>query len=244
MMNRKMMELMLKTGLVRNEDTTISAGKLTRRVWRRYWSHILLGVWALLLAIANICVLAINSHAAEDTANMYTVERNCIEPIAVQLIPEYDVEMGEGVAEEQAISLALPDVDTSAKTFMSYKTITAKNSIQWKLQQKAVTNAYGIRELDGMYMIALGTYYSDHAGAMFRITLENGTVFDAVMGDVKDNRDTDSMNQHRNGNVVEFVVDTPKLARDARLMGDVSYTPNAGLMGPIQSIEYLGEYEL
>lgn len=140
-------------------------------------------------------------------------------------------------------ALEIPKVDTAVKTYMDYQTITNKKSSQWKLQQKAKTDKNGLRVIDGKYLVAMGTYYSDHTGAMFRVTLKNGTKFDAIIGDIKDDKDTDSKNQHRNGNVVEFIVDRKKMPRDSRLMGDVSYTPGAGLMGPIQSIEKIGEYE-
>lgn len=248
MLKESMMKALYANRILRKQErgmAKLPVSKLIRRVWRRYWSFMLL--FGLVIGLA---VVVPGMASAALTVDMETVvplsrvAQEEIEPIiVVQLIPEYEWDSGSGIAEEQAVSLDIPDVDTSVKTFMSYKAITDRSSIQWKLQQKAVTNAYGFREIDGKYLIALGTYYSDHAGAMFRITLENGTVFDAIMGDVKDNRDTDSKNQHRNGNVVEFIVDTPKLAEDARLMGDVSYTPGAGLMGPVQSIEYLGEYE-
>lgn len=228
--------------IVRENDpsTEASLSLIARRIWRRYWSFVLLAVLVVfaVMMLSGIAV-AVTAEESQDIADT----QNDIEPITVQLLFYDAAPASSGVAEEQAVSMDVPDVDTSVKTFMSYKTITDQSSVQWKLQQKAVTNEYGFREIDGMYLVALGTYYSDHAGAMFRITLENGTVFDAIMGDVKADKDTDSKNQHRYGNVVEFIVDTPKLAEDARLMGDVSYTPGAGLMGPVQSIEYLGEYE-
>lgn len=227
---------------VRENDPSAEASLslIARRIWRRYWSFVLLA--ALVVFAAMMLSGIATAVMAEEPQEIPDVQDE-IEPITVQLLFYDAAPASSGVAEEQAVSMDIPDVDTSVKTFMSYKAITDRSSVQWKLQQKAVTNEYGFREIDGMYLVALGTYYSDHAGAMFRITLENGTVFDAIMGDVKADKDTDRKNQHRYGNVVEFIVDTPKLAEDARLMGDVSYTPGAGLMGPVQSIKYLGEYE-
>lgn len=245
-----------------NKAMTKIVGKGTtkiqlQRFWRRYWSFILLAL--LVASIASTTVLAARQEEKASTP-MDTSMESCDNSPVVQIIPkpkqidfsvlalefaekdEDTAQIGEGLASETAVSMDLPDVDTSVKTFMSYKAITDRSSRQWALQQEAETNQYGFREIDGKYLIALGTYYSDHAGAMFRITLENGTVFEAITGDVKDNQDTDSKNQHRNGNLVEFIVDVPKMAESARLMGDVSYTPGAGLNGPVKSIEYLGEY--
>lgn len=154
---------------------------------------------------------------------------------------QYIMETSVAEAEEPE-TVDLPDVDTSVKTYMDYRTITNKKSKQWALQEKATTNEDGLRMLDGKYLVAMGTFYSDHVGRMYQIILENGTTFDVIIGDIKDDKDTDANNQHKDGNVVEFIVDRSKMPRDSKLMGDVSYTPGAGLMGPIRAIVYLGEY--
>jgi len=205
-----------------------------RRFWNRYWSFIIIMAVIAVLAVAVLITVQASAKdvilegAADDGPRVQTIQ-------AI-------LEQQEESEEAQTGYLAVPAEATAQKTYMDYRTITDQSTVQWQLQQLAETNEYGFREIDGMYLVAMGTYYSDHAGAMFRITLENGTVFDAIMGDVKDDRDTDATNRHRNGNVVEFIVDTDQLHEDARLMGDVSYTPDAGLLAPVQSIQYLGEF--
>lgn len=211
-----------------------------RRFWNRYWSFVLMPLAIIPICLMLLCVNPVEAAGNEDPEG----EVRAMSMQDVKYAPPPVNEYGIGIAEEMDPDYReVPDVDTSMKTYMTYKAITNKSSTQWKLQQRAITNQYGFRELDGMYMVAMGTYYSDHAGAMFRITLENGTTFKAIMGDVKADQHTDARNQHRGGNVVEFIVDTPKLASDARVMGDVSYTPGASLTGPIETIEYLGEYQ-
>lgn len=205
-----------------------------RRFWNRYWSFIIIMAVIAVLAVAALITVQASAKdvilegAADDGPRVQTIQ-------AI-------LEQQEESEEAQTGYLAVPAEATAQKTYMDYRTITDQSTVQWQLQQLAETNEYGFREIDGMYLVAMGTYYSDHAGAMFRITLENGTVFDAIMGDVKDDRDTDATNRHRNGNVVEFIVDTDQLHEDARLMGDVSYTPDAGLLAPVQSIQYLGDF--
>lgn len=205
-----------------------------RRFWNRYWSFIIIMAVIAVLAVAVLITVQASAKdvilegAADDGPRVQTIQ-------AI-------LEQQEESEEAQTGYLAVPAEATAQKTYMDYRTITDQSTVQWQLQQLAETNEYGFREIDGMYLVAMGTYYSDHAGAMFRITLENGTVFDAIMGDVKADRDTDATNRHRNGNVVEFIVDTDQLHEDARLMGDVSYTPDAGLLAPVQSIQYLGEF--
>lgn len=146
--------------------------------------------------------------------------------------------------QEKTISLYVPQdkaSNTGMKAWMDYRAITSPSSIQYQLQQSAVTDPEtGIRMYDNCYMVALGTYYSQKAGEKFRITLENGFVFNAITGDIKANRDTDSLNQHRNGNIVEFVVDKKVIPDLCRKMGDMSWL-NKNFAGKIMRIEKIIE---
>lgn len=138
------------------------------------------------------------------------------------------------------ISLDVPtdyEANTGFKAYMDYRTITSKRSLQYALQQDAYTDPdTGIRMYDGCYMVALGTFYAQQAGERFRITLEDGIVFNAITGDIKADVHTDANHQHRNGNIVEFVVDTRVISRTCKRMGDMSY---AGFQGQIKYIEKL-----
>ena len=172
------------------------------------------------------------------TAVHYSAKPETSSGIAAEKpVEEKVVEVGE--------MLEIPEGRTDVKTYMSYKTITAKSSKQWAMQQHAETDENGLRRIDGMYMIALGTYYAKQCGEMFRITLDTGHQFIAVTGDIKRDCDTDENNQRRNdNNIVEFIVDTDYMDPMARTMGDVSFTEGANLSGGIQSIEYLGTYSM
>lgn len=141
---------------------------------------------------------------------------------------------------ESYVELPIPKIkDTSFKTYMDYRTITDRKSAQWQLQQQAKTNENGFRMIDGKYLIAIGTYYSYKCGDEYRITLEDGTVFEAIIGDIKDPRHTNRTNQYvplkdGKGNVIEFIVDTRKMKRSVLMVGDVSHL---GLQGNIARIE-------
>lgn len=133
--------------------------------------------------------------------------------------------------------MALPyGVDGSFKTYMDYRAITNKRSWQWGLQTRAYTNEEGFRMIDGKYLVAMGTYYSNGYGEEFIITLDSGEELNVMVGDIKANRHTDSTNRYitRNGNIVEFIVDTNVLGSMSRRMGNVSYS---GLWGGITKIE-------
>lgn len=139
----------------------------------------------------------------------------------------------------EATMLDVPtEIKTSQKTYMDYRTITSPSSKQYALQQDAWTDEYGFRRYEDYYMIALGTFYTgDSCGKVFRITLDTGVSFMAITGDIKADIHTDAMNQHRNGNVVEFIVDTDALSDTCKQMGDMSYANECMFSGNIESIE-------
>ena len=105
----------------------------------------------------------------------------------------------------------------------------------------ATTNEEGFRLFNGRYLVAVGTFYADEVGKELRITLEDGTVFLAMVGDIKDNLHTDRTNRYieKNGNIVEFIVDVDKLDPITKKLGNVS---NSGFEGHIAMIEEVINY--
>lgn len=111
------------------------------------------------------------------------------------------------------------------KSYMDWKCITNKRSLQWKLQhQYAYTESNGVRAVNGRYCIAVGSYYTHSIGQYVDVVLENGLIIPCIIGDAKN--DLHTINNHSlglDGGAVEFVVDTKSLPSMARRMGDVSY---------------------
>ena len=140
-------------------------------------------------------------------------------------------------------SMDVPTGDTAFKSYMSYKAITNRESSQYKLQRRCWTDGNGLRRYKTYYVVALGSYYADNIGDIFRITTEDGNSFECVVGDFKADRDTDKLNQYTpmQGRkcVVEFVVDTYMLDKTAKRMGDISYIE--GFSGDIDTIERIDE---
>jgi hypothetical protein len=152
-----------------------------------------------------------------------------------QLVSSTDVQIERGGYER--VSMKLPeDVTGEFKTYMDYRCISDEGSNQFKLQQQAYTDSQGFRKVDDKYIVALGTYFTQSIGDEFHITLDSGVEFDAIVGDIKRNNDTDSTNKYieKNHNIVEYIVDTDVLNETALVMGDVSY---AGFEGKIIKIE-------
>lgn len=171
-------------------------------------------------------------------------------PIFTEVSPEpYQINEVEEIIDVQENkelytynTLELPTEATGEfKTYMDYRKITDKTSKQWNLQQLATTNEKGFRVFNGRYLVAVGTYYATEVGKELRITLDNGFVFYAMVGDIKMDIHTDANNQYvpANGNIVEFIVDTDKLDPLTKKLGDVS---NSGLEGKIVMIEEVVVY--
>ena len=139
--------------------------------------------------------------------------------------------------------LELPEeADGKFKTYMDYRKITNKNSKQWKLQEQAWTEGRGFRKIGEHFLVAVGTFYADEVGKELLIEFEDGQQIKAIVGDIKQDRHTDSTNRYVpiNGNIVEFIVDTEKLDPEVIRRGDVSWL---GLNGRIKSIWEVERYE-
>ena len=110
------------------------------------------------------------------------------------------------------------------KSYMDYRTITNTNSTQYYIQSNyAYTGEYGIRQVNGRFCVAIGSYFGAKMGQYFDLILENGTVIPCVMGDAKADKDTDSSNIfHASGCCSEFIVDDDALLSTILLHGNVS----------------------
>ena len=111
------------------------------------------------------------------------------------------------------------------KSYMPYTAITSKSSPQYKLQQQCHTGLYGIRVKDGRYCVAIGTGFNADVGTYFDLILANGTVIPCIVADIKADKHTDSNNMVTKaiGCLTEFVIDSSKLNKSDKRMGDISY---------------------
>lgn len=147
--------------------------------------------------------------------------------------------------------LSVPSIQSSFKTWMSFRAITNQNSPQYKLirawgwsDANGFMRVNGERDIginDDYYIIALGSYYGTTIGTKYRITTNTGSVFYGILGDCKANRDTDSTHRYCpiNNNIVEFIVDTLKLNKDVKKMGSANvYPPLSGSIVKIEKISF------
>lgn len=110
------------------------------------------------------------------------------------------------------------------KSFMGYKTITDKKSKQYALQQRAYTDEFGFRKIGNRYLVAIGTAFNASVGTYFDAELENGTIIECIVGDIKSDKDTDKSNVFtKQGCCLEFIVNTKILEPLVKKMGDCSY---------------------
>jgi len=139
------------------------------------------------------------------------------------------------------VSSPLQAQRTTFKSWMDYRTITNRRSVQWDLQQRAITDEQGLRRYVGryddldMFMVAIGTGWGFSVGDTIYIELSSGKTILAVVGDIKDDRHTcnDNIFTVINGCQLEFVVCARNLCPTVRRRGDVSF---AGFDGYIMSI--------
>ena len=77
------------------------------------------------------------------------------------------------------------------------------------------------------YCIAIGSYYTKTIGKKIDIVLKHKGkthVLKCITADSKADKDTVSKHRiHKDGSVVEFVVNTSSLPQKAKVMGDISY---------------------
>ena len=159
----------------------------------------------------------------EETKNETVTEEKAEDSsVEVEVTPEVEenTEISKGYTEYN-----IPK-NNGFKSYMSYLSIKTQSSYQYKLQsQYAYTGNYGIRQVNGRYCIAIGTFSKASIGTYVDLILENGTVIQCIVGDFKAPVHTDSSNivTLHNGCVSEFIVDKNNLHSTAKKMGDVSY---------------------
>lgn len=139
------------------------------------------------------------------------------------------------------------------KSFMDYRAITSKTSDQFRLQQLAETSDYGIRavEYQGQKrpLIALGTgLIADlQVGSVVEVVIKNPdqnfTQLVAVVGDIKDNRDTDADNiaQKYDKSIMELINDRNHAPEIVLKTGDYSSIPE--LNGQICQIKKIDQID-
>lgn len=89
------------------------------------------------------------------------------------------------------------------------------------------------------YCIAVGSFYTKKLGVKIDLVLSsNGKkhILKCITADSKADQDTVNNHRvHKDGSVVEFIVDTNKICKSAKLMGDMSYA-NKKFKGMIKEI--------
>lgn len=137
----------------------------------------------------------------------------------------------------KAETYSVPE-NTGFKTYMDYRAITNKKSPQYKMVLATVNGDYGIRMYDNRYSVAVGTAFNARVGTKIDIYLDSGKVLNCIVGDIKADAHTDvTHTQGGHGDVVEFIVDSKVMNKDAKRMGDCSVLP--GFAGKVIKVEVL-----
>lgn len=115
------------------------------------------------------------------------------------------------------------NTNNSFKSYMDYRKITNTNSKQYALQQDASTNDDGFRVYGGRVMIAIANY---EVGTELDLTLDDGSVIEVVVGDVKANTTC----LHGDGSMIEFIVDTNTMSNEWLRLGDLNYVYEGNIL--------------
>ena len=216
-----------------------------------------LTVVACILIIITLCISTNTQHTLKTKV---TTSLSDLETSTQQLengtenlkntMPNYSI--GRTIEQEEIIPLKqntyinynIPNVDTSFMAYMDYRCITDNSTIQYKMQKQAYTDENGFRKIGEDYCIALGSYYTNYqCGLRFKITLENGYSFTAIIADLKDDRHTDKETHthiKKNGNVIEFIIDDKVMPNKALKLGNLGWYYEE-LDGQIIKIERIGQ---
>lgn len=123
------------------------------------------------------------------------------------------------------------------KSYMPY-TLFNKTSDQYALQELCCTDSDGFRRYENCYVVALGNYFDAEVGQRFDLVLANNETIHCVLGDRKDDRDTDKNNLFTSANncMSEFIIDSSQLDSTVKKMGDVSYLPSQDWNSPVVEV--------
>lgn len=162
----------------------------------------------------------INNKISNDNATLDAATREMLTKI--DELEKEIARLKEEVENKQNAATTPPYRDF--KSYMSYKAITDTTSRQWQLQQLATINEYGVRCIDGIPLVAVGTGWGLSVGDIALVTCDNGNSFKIMVGDIKSDRHTDNENKTTmsNGCRLEFIVDIDQLNQYAKIVGSLA----------------------
>ncbi len=141
---------------------------------------------------------------------------------------------------------------SSTKTYMSYKSVTARNSKQYKHihNKMTVDEETGLLyDEDGFIGVALGSSFGD-IGTRYYFTLDTGIVLPVVKVDAKASVDAPNGCSHsKDASVIEFVIDS-KIAGEYfgvggnNLVSHGNLNNDSRLKGKIEKVELVLEERL
>lgn len=125
----------------------------------------------------------------------------------------------------------------TTKEPVPFEAITAVGTDQWFLQRShmAYTDSDGFRRYseNGYYMVSVSQYFG-RVGDLLIITMRNGSVFYALISDVKSEEPT-SRSQ-----ILQFIVDEDYISDECRATGDMSFA-SPKFFGKIAKLENCGK---
>lgn len=169
-------------------------------------------------------VLSVTVNEQTSTIKRLEEENTSLNTIVSQLEEENKRLEEENIKLQAKAQVTTRVSEQDFKSYMPYTAITNHTSEQWQLQQSATTDENGLRCIDDRPMVAVGTGWGVSVGDNAVITCDNGNSFEVVIGDIKDNKHTNTENKTTLSNNCrcEFIVDSSQLNPAIKTMGNVA----------------------
>lgn len=75
--------------------------------------------------------------------------------------PVVEAEVIEEISSNKDSEFTIASGASSFKSYMDFRCITNRSSLQYKMQQQAYTDENGLRKIGEYYCVAMGTYYGN-----------------------------------------------------------------------------------
>lgn len=159
------------------------------------------------MALKIISVLLLLVLGSNDTTLTITPKEEEPPPKAIKRAVASEIEVVE------LESTPVCDTSASFASYMDFRAITRHT--QYDLQQVAITNEKGYREIDGRIMIAIHSQYGS-VGDKLKITFSDDSQVNVIIGDIKANTDCSHYVNENEQSIIEVIVDTT-IITDRRL---------------------------
>lgn len=179
-------------------------------------------------------ITEVTSEITTTSTQVETTTKEIIEAEITEPVVEEE-EVVEEISSNKDSEFTIASGASSFKSYMDYRCITNRSSLQYKMQQQAYTDENGLRKIGEYYCVAMGTYYGNLGDKLY-VETDEGANFKVILSDIKSDSHTDATHRYTLANrcMMEFLVETESMPSSIRSSGTVN---GLGFQGKINYIE-------